>query len=310
MQANFRKLTDRGYERARSYIETAARPLERARFRYAFEAASREPALRALEAFRNEDGGFGHCLEPDLWMPDSSVLCTAEALHILHELDVPADHAFVSPAVDWLVRSFDPDLGAWRQITAEAEAHPHAPWWNWDMHADGTRWPVGVLPRADVLSHLWRNAARVPKDLLEDQTRRLVSDLTASDTLDPDSVSHCEAFVRSAAAPREAREAVAHHMVRIGVAAVSRDPKDWLGYAAKPLKLAPLPDCVLAKPLAEEVERNLDWEIDHQEADGSWAPNWDWRGAYPEAWAEAERWWRGDLTFKTLRSLRAFGRLP
>lgn len=312
MESSFRRLTEQGFDRARSYIKSHARPLERARFAYEFEHAGREPTLVALKAFRNRDGGFGHGLEPDLWMPGSSVLCTVEALDILKEVDVPTTHEFVTAAVDWLVRAFDPDLAAWRSVTAEAEGYPHAPWWNWELHADGTRWPVGVLPRAEVLSHLWRSAERVPMGLLEDQTRRLVSDFAAGDrdmVGDADTVSRCETFVRSANAPQQARDAVARQMVDSGRAIVSREPKDWLGYSAKPLKLAPTPDCVLAKPLADEVERNLDWEIDHQDIDGSWAPNWTWNGGYPDQWLEAERWWRGDITLKMLQSLRAYGRL-
>ncbi len=310
MELNVRELTSQGFDRARSYIKSSARPLERVRFEYEFEGAPRERALLTLEAFRNDDGGFGHCIEPDLWMPSSSVLCTVEALHVLQELGVPASHEFVKAAVDWLVGSFDSELAAWRQITEEADAHPHAPHWNWDLHADGSRWPVGVLPRAEVLSHLWRSAERVPKALLEDQTRRLVSDFAASEMLGADSVSRCETFVRSTNAPREVRDAVARRMVEAGGAIVSRDSEDWLGYSAKPLKLAPAPDCVLAKSLAREIEHNLDWEVEHQDADGSWAPNWDWRGTYPDEWAQAECWWRGEVTLKTLRSLRAYGRLP
>ncbi len=310
MESNTRKLTSQAFDRARSYITASARPLERARFEYAFEGAPREPALLSLEVFRNDDGGFGHGLEPDLWAPSSSVLCTLEALHVLQELGVRPNHEFVTAAVDYLVGSFDSELAAWRQITEEAEAHPHAPWWSWELHADGTQWPVGVLPRAEVLSHLWRSAERVPTALLEEQTRRLVSDFAASGMLGADSVSRCETFVRSTNAPQQARDAVARRMVEAGSAIVSRNPAEWLGYAAKPLKLAQSPECVLAKALAKEIEHNLDWEIEHQDADGSWAPNWNWRGTYPDEWAEAECWWRGEVTLKMLRSLRAYGRLP
>lgn len=197
----------------------------------------------------------------------------------------------------------------WRQVTEQAEAHPHAPHWKWELHADGTRWPVGVLPRAEVLSHLWRSSERVRKELLEDQTRRLVADFGSCEALGPDSVARCETFVRTTEAPRQARDAVARRMVEAGSAMVSRDPTEWSRYCAKPLKLAPTPDCVLATRLARDIERNLDWEIEHQDADGSWAPNWTWNGAFPDEWAEAERWWRGELTLKMLRSLRAYGRV-
>jgi hypothetical protein len=303
------KLTSNAYDRARSFLKTSARPLERARFEFEFEGRPREGAILALTAFRNSDGGFGHALEPDLWSPASSVLCTVQALHVLRELEVPPTDEFVVAAVDWLVAAFDVALSAWRQVCADAEAYPHAPHWRWALHADGSQWPVGVLPRAEILAHLWRSADRVPKDLLEDQTRRLVDDFITCDALGPDSVARCEAFIRAAEAPPEARAAVARHMIQVGRAIVSRDPEAWFGYSAKPLKLAPRPDCALAIHLEEEIERNLDWEIEHQDADGSWAPNWSWEGTFPAAWAEAQRWWRGELTLKTLLSLRAYGRM-
>ena len=305
------KLTSEAFHRSKSFLNAAARPLERARFEHEFEGASHQAALHALEEFRNDDGGFGHALEPDLWMPSSSVLCTIEALHVLQELDVSLDHDFITGAVDWLVAAFDPELRAWREVTEEAEAHPHAPHWKWELHADGTRWPVGVLPRAEVLAHLWRSADRVPNELLEDQTHRLVTDFATAtpEALGADSVARCETFVRTTEAPQGAREAVARRMVEVGSRIVSRESKEWTGYCAKPLKLAPTPDCILAGPLALDVERNLDWEVDQQEQDGSWKPNWSWGGSLADEWADAKRWWRGDITVKTLRSLRSYDRI-
>ena len=88
---------------------------------------------------------------------------------------------------------------------------------------------------------------------------------------------------------------------------MSRFRPPSLGASAM-LKVAPSPDTTLAKALAPDVERNLDYQIAHQQADGSWAPAWSWN-AYPEAWAIAERTWRGHLTLEALRSLRAYGRI-
>jgi hypothetical protein len=303
------KLASEAFARAAAFLERSARPLERALFRCAFGGGAPDAALGELAAFRNGDGGFGHALEPDLWLPASSVLCTVEALHVLQELGVPTDHELVTRAVDWLVAAFDPALGAWRSVPPEAEEHPHAGHWRWDLHADGTKWPVGVLPRAEVLAHLWRSAGHVPRALLEEQTARLVTDFAACESAGPDAIARCERFARTEEAPRGARDAVAARMREAGAAIASRDPAEWTGYVASPLKLAPDPACVLAEPLRPDVERNLDWEIARQAADGSWAPSWSWDGAYPDAWAAAERWWRGHVTLATLRSLRAWGRL-
>ena len=81
-----KKLTPASYQRARDFIRSQARPLERALFAHEFEAAPAGPVLEALGAYRNADGGFGHSLEPDLRMAASSALHTATALDVLRAL--------------------------------------------------------------------------------------------------------------------------------------------------------------------------------------------------------------------------------
>jgi hypothetical protein len=279
-------------------------------FEAEFGGGSADHAVLELRRFQNEDGGFGNGLEPDLTLPDSSVLATAMGLSLLHELGVSPNDPTVRRAIDWLVGAFDPDLAAWRSVPSEAENYPHAAHWAWALHEDGRRWPVGVLPRAEILAALHRSADFVPEELLADQTDRLVADLARADaSLGADALVGCDLFVRTKQAPAGPRTAVATAMKTLGEAMVSRDPDTWSGYTPKPLKLAPNPESVLAESLAADVQRNLDYEIIRQSDDGSWSPNWNWNGAYPEAWAIAERQWRGHLTLSTLKSLAAYGRL-
>ncbi len=304
------KLDRDAFDRARRFLRESARPLERALFAHAFEGGDAAAIVSALRPSRNDDGGFGHALEPDLRMPGSTVLATNQALRVLRRAGAPGDHPCVGGAVDWLVGAFDPDLGAWRSVPAEAERWPHANHWAWTLHADGKRWPVAVLPKAEILAHFHAYPERVPPRLLAEQTQRLALDLEVADaSLGPDALVHCDAFVHTKAAPREARDAVARRVREIGLAMVCRDATRWSDYVAKPYKLAPLPDSTLARDLAEDVARNLDYEIAQQQAEGAWAPYWSWRGAYPEAWAAAEREWRGEVTLGLLESLRAFGRI-
>lgn len=305
------KLAAPAFARARAFLLEQARPLERALFAHAFEGGGAAAVREALAAYRNGDGGFGHALEPDLRMPGSSVLATSQALRVLRRIDAPASDPLVRDAIAWLVRAFDPELSAWRSVPPEAEAFPHAAHWRWELHADGKRWPVGVLPRAEIVAHLHAYPAGVPTALRDEQTRRLVAALEAASasTIGADSLIYCDAFARTREAPQAAREAVAARVRALGVEMVCRDPARWSEYVARPLKLAPFPDSILANALAADVARNLDYEIAHQECDGSWAPYWSWGGAFPEAWAVAEREWRGELTLAALESLRAFGRI-
>jgi hypothetical protein len=304
------QLSREAFDRACRFLREDARPLERALFAHAFESGPAAAIVDALGAYRNDDGGFGHALEPDLRMPGSSVLATNQALRVLRRAGAPADHALVTGAIDWLVGALDPDLGAWRSVSAEAERWPHANHWAWALHADGKRWPVVALPRAEILAHFHAYPERVPPGLLAEQTRRFVAGMELSDaSIGADAIVHCDAFVHTPEAPSAAREAIARRIRELGLAMVCRDAGRWGDYVAKPYKLAPLPDSTLARDLAADVARNLDYEIARQSADGSFPPNWSWQGAYPEAWALAEREWRGELTLGLLESLRAFGRI-
>lgn len=60
-----------------------ARVLEQRLFAYHFRGGTPDPVETALDAYRNEDGGYGHALDPDLRGPVSQPLHTARALRVL-----------------------------------------------------------------------------------------------------------------------------------------------------------------------------------------------------------------------------------
>jgi hypothetical protein len=305
-----RRLSRDGFKRAREFMRVQARPLDRARFGHAFEGGAIEPVLRELDRYRNEDGGFGHALEPDLRLPGSSVIATTIALQILRELGVPGGHARVKGTIDYLLRTYDPDLGGWRCVPPEVDSFPRANHWNWAVHGEGSRWPIGVNPRAEILAHFYHYPDRVPAGLLEELTGNTLGELDrVSVEIGADSLLCCVWLVGTTEAPQPVRDRVMRRVREIGLEMVNRDPEQWGGYVPKPLKLAPLPSSPLAPDLAEEIAGNLDYEIEHQQPDGSWLPYWSWGEAFPEVWEEAKREWQGELTLRTLATLAAYDRI-
>ena len=65
--------TARGRTMAANNLRHEARPLERALFAHAFEGGGRTAVLAALVPYQNDDGGFGHALEPDWGAPSNSM---------------------------------------------------------------------------------------------------------------------------------------------------------------------------------------------------------------------------------------------
>lgn len=121
-----RILCRKAFGASREFLGATVHPLELARFRHAFLGAPTEPVLDALGGFRNNDGGFGHALEPDLRTPDSSVLRTSMGLRILRSLKISKQHALVSGSIDFLMANLDREQCGWRIIPETAESSPRA----------------------------------------------------------------------------------------------------------------------------------------------------------------------------------------
>ncbi|WP_405939157.1 hypothetical protein OG338_23290 [Streptomyces sp. NBC_00726] len=69
--------------RAEQFIWLTARVLEQRRFAHQYLEGGADAVETALSAYANEDGGYGHALEPDLRGPVSQPLHTAHALSVL-----------------------------------------------------------------------------------------------------------------------------------------------------------------------------------------------------------------------------------
>lgn len=290
-----------------------ARPLERALFARRFEGGSDEAVLQELGRYANADGGFGRALEPDVRMPGSSALATAHGLQVLRELAAPADHPLVRGAVAYLLRTFDARRDVWRVVPPEVNDHPHAPWWHDEAGSlERTFGDFFIIPRVDLLASLWRYAPPVPREWLEGLTERTVAAIEYEPELGSGGGSDLMYVLNLVQTP-ELPDRFKDHLIPVARAAalraVSRDPADWSKYTITPLKLAPAPQALVADLLAGDVRRQLDYEIEQQQEDGTWRVPWSWNGRYPDVWPVARIEWQGVVTLETLSALHSYGRI-
>ena len=309
-----KKLSPSNFTRARDFLLSQARLLEKALFLFEFEGGTVDEVLTELEKFQNPDGGFGTALEPDVRTPTSSALCTELGLRYLAERNVPVEHPMVRDAIKYLLETFETNTQVWRVIPMDANDYPHAPWWH-DEDGSLVRGfdEYRVIPKAGILASLYHYAELVPTDWLAMITERTISDIEnlkkerfgeGGDTL--------VYALRLADAPGLAahyRSRLEPFLMEVADAVVARDPDDWSSYSAPPLKLAPTPLSLLADLLADDLRVHLDYLIDQQKMDGTWEPTWNWGEFYPAVWVQTKEEWRGILTLDMLISLRAFGRL-
>lgn len=302
-------LTKEGWEAARSFLFSHARPLEQKLFTYHFENGSREDAVIELANFQNSDGGFGNSLEPDFRLEGSSPLATTVGLQIARDLHVDKDHPVIVKAMHYLESTYDVQMETWHAVPPEVNNVPHAPWWHFDERKGfcgvQTTW---ANPNAEIVGYFHLYQKENP--LLEGWTKKAAVELAK--LLRP--VNHHDFLCYS----RLFQYLPDHEDIKKDIylslsetvhETVCKDPAKWNEYVAKPLDIAPFPSSPFHEELKEETEIQLDAEINSQHEIGCWQPSWSWFGEYQETWKKAENEWSGILTLSMLRSLDSFGKI-
>lgn len=282
------------FDAAATFIAANARVVDRRRFQRMLGDGAAQPVRDAVTAYRNEDGGFGHALEPDCRAPGSQPLAVDLALRILDEADA-WDEGLVLRACDWLA-AVAPDEGGAAFVEPTISGWPHAPWWVPEEGHPASLIATGLITgtlQARGTSHPWLDRAT------EVMWARIGS-LTEPSGYDMFGVLR---FLQHVPDRDRARQVFG----RVGPLIIDRklvslDP-ETPGEVHFPLDFAPEPDS-LARGLFDDatIKAHLDHLAQAQRDDGGWTFNW-------LAWSPAaEREWRGFLTVDALRVLRANGR--
>ena len=304
------RLSAERFHAARAFIEREGRPLEVALLRQETDGGGADAVLAALAAFQNPDGGFGHGLEPDMASPASSAIATSIGLRLLIRVGAPAGHPMVTGVLRWLDDNLDREAGVWQIVGPGVELAPHAPWWGWSKDMAGSDSIAGAKlgfrfnPTAELLGQLYRYRSAGPSAVAVIAERRMRQ--TVAETPVIESAYDLKCAIRLAEtpeAPADLREALTT-LVRGSVAA--HDPDDE---HAPVLELAPRPDSLVADLVASRVDSAAETLIAGQQADGGWIPFWDWSFVDADAWARAQRDWRGWITREALETLTAWGRV-
>ena len=301
-----KQLTQAAFQRAKNFIMNQGRVLDQRRFEFHFESGSADAVLAALSPYQNDDGGFGHSLEPDLRTPVSSAIATTIGFQIFREIQAPASHILVQKGIRYFIDAYDESEQVWHIVPPEVDDAPHAPWWNYESTTESFGRFL-VNPRAEILGYLHEFSDGVPTKLLKTLTVAVLEHLDSlSDAMEMHDVLCCVRLAETEALPNGDKVWTKLTQAAQGVA---RSAEELAGYVLKPLWLVSSPESPLAAGLKHEVEMNLDFEIGQQGEDGSWSPNFSWDDQYPEAWQTAKREWQSRITVDTLKTLKDFGRI-
>ena len=297
-------LDPKAFDRARRFMLDHARPLDRARFRFLFDAGPAGDVRDALRAYANPDGGFGHGLESDFQLPDSSVMATSHAFHPLREIGADDDCDLVQGALRYLAEAWNASRPGWEDVPERVNEFPHAPWWQ--RATGGAPRPWGN-PEADVIAAFHEHPAQLPDGLLERVTRLALDQLERVEPPCERYIALC--YLRLAdAAPAAVRGPILERLQGDAREMLDLDPAVLAASEFQPWWLAGSRDAPLAGPLRPEIELGLDGEIARQHDDGYWEPRWSWGPEFPDAWQRARSELLGSETLRTLLALRGWGR--
>ncbi|MFD1676975.1 hypothetical protein [Alicyclobacillus fodiniaquatilis] len=302
-------ITQQQLERSKRFLQTHGRTLDYLLAQFYFWGGSVEDVREALADFQNQDGGFGHAIEPDFRLNTSSPMATSIGLQYACEIGLTADDPMIQKAIQYLLAHFDPDEQRWHAVPETINDMPHAPWWTFDLTTGrcGTE-NTWANPNAELLGYLWRYKDLVPADFLHSLTDKAMLEL---EILPVNLEMHdflCYQRL-SENIPEPYRALVMDKLMKSAGLTVDTDPNQWADYGAKPLQIASFPDSPFAEILQASLAANLDYEIEHMNDDGSWSPNWSWFGNYEADWEIAKVEWQGYITVRNLKSLYDFGRV-
>lgn len=295
------RLSKNDHAAAAGFLKSTARPLEKALYEHLFEGASPEPAVFALAAFQNPDGGFGKGLEPDLQLADSSVIATTHAFANFRLLGLKAGHPMVEAAARYLNGEYIESEHRWRIMPANVDDAPHAPWWQ----PGGDLWNSRVNPTAEILGYMYEYESLFDADRREHLTDELVAWLDSQgDTLEMHDLLCFVALVENPGVPDAVKLKFMTKLTTIVENTVDRTPEKWEAYGLAPLSVIDSPDSAFTDLFGGAVQDNIDFLVDQRAEDGGWHPAWQW--GEPAEWQDVERAWAGVITLRNLRVLRAF----
>jgi len=296
-----------------------ARPLELARWRYTMESGRKEEVLSCLKAFQNPDGGFGHGIEPDFWNPYSTPMASWAGAKILREVEVDPEEEIVQYLVNYLVNTVDLNTGMWPSSVPSNNDYPHAPWWQW---SEGVQANWMFNPSVELSAYIlswskpgsqawevgWKSMEKAMNHLIKSEKmdhHELNNFKNAVDILKPNTQTFNNQMPYSL-------ESMTKKVWKFIEDSMDRDYENW-GKDYTPLPLDFIDDPKYTKNIQfagieDLVEKNLTFYATSLNNEGVWDITWDW-GQYPEAFAIANRIWKGTLIVNRCNILQKFNRI-
>ncbi len=298
------------YEKVRKWMYRNARPLELARWQYHFEGGSKEAVVNCLLAYQNEDGGFGHALEADSWNPDSAPIQVFHAIEIVREIGfTDREHPIIQGILRYLASGKDMEGELWSSNIPSNNDYPHASWWEVGHTYSGHNKynpTVGLagfgLCYGERQTKLFEGCARIAKEAMAYLLLAQEIDMHTLNCF----IALLEYLEQANVTDVIDLEVMRQKLVVLVQEAITKDTSIWAtSYVCKPSQFFKTPDSIFCANNKEIAAFECEFIKNNRNREGIWDVTWSWE-AYPEEWAIAKSWWKGELVIKNMRYLKNF----
>lgn len=305
-----KKLSKSNFRKVASYIKRNGRELDQRLFSFYFEKGTKEDVIKALKKYQNNDGGFGHGIEPDFRSPSSSSIDTTMAIEYMEKIGIFKDDEILIKAIDYLIKNFDQLLKKWRAVPADVNQYPHAPWWHIN---DKTGFCVidsgWENPTVEILGYLHQYPNNFPSIKLDELTQKAIKLLLGyQNKMESEHSLYCY-LIFYIHIPEKYRTKIKSKLCELIKGTVNTNVNDWIDkYVPMPLQFVDDPKSPFYSLIADSLDDNLDFLIKMVEENEAWFPTWNW-GQYPKDWEKAKIEWTGKNAVNNLIILKRFGRI-
>lgn len=311
-----KKLSMGDYQEIRSWMYRNARQVELAVWQYCFENGDADSVLSALSFYQNDDGGFGHALEPDSWNPNSSPYTTLAAINILKSINfTDVWHPMLQGIFMFLESGKYCSESGWYFNIPSNNDYAHAPWWTYNIEGNAVE-GIGVTAEivcfifrfADEKSGLYQKALKFADDLIEKLKKPgKYGDMGIG--------GYCillDTINQGKLTGRFDCDFITEALTRLVSGSIERDNTKWAFYSVRPSDYITSPESIFYRGNEEIVDTELDYLIETRPELGVWGITWSWfenNERYAKEFTISENWWRANKAIQKVRFLKSFGRL-
>ncbi len=304
-----KKLSREAFNKIQETINTYARSLEKAIFNDHFDCSDSILIVNELRKFQNEDGGFGHGIESDFRMPNSSPMATSVGVRHLSKLDnLTEAKEMIKKAIHYFEQSFNTERNGWFIASREINDYPHAPWWHFNeddgMTIVDRNWGN---PTAEILAYLYKYRQFINKLEVDSLIEFAIESLENKREFNSENELFCYIKLYEVL-DGEVKQRLEKQITRAIPQVIVYDNSKWEEYVPMPLDFVASPEEYNFGVDETSIKANLDFFVYQFETNGEIEPPWG-KSFYEGDLKPAYNEWIGVLTLKRLKTLDNYGRV-